>query len=101
MKPRKPLPRSTKPIPRGKAPKRSTKKIVGKYQSREWRNLRARVLRRDKHWCQGCGDFPAVHVHHTEYGRGRGKKSLDVPMDKLVSLCQRCHASIHPWMEDQ
>lgn len=100
MKRRKPLTRS-KPIPRGKPPARSRKKIVGKYQSPEWRNLRARVLRRDKHWCQGCNDFPATQVHHLGYGRGRHKASLIVPMEELVSLCQRCHASIHPWMEDQ
>lgn len=85
---------------RSKPLKRSTKPIVGKYASREWRNLRARVLRRDKHWCQGCNDFPATEVHHRVYGKGNHKASLLVPIEELVSLCHLCHAAIHPWLEE-
>lgn len=92
---RKPLARSTKPIAK------SGKAIVGKYASREWRNLRARVLRRDRNWCQGCNDQPATEVHHRLYGKGHHKKSLLVPMEELVSLCRRCHAEIHPWLSEE
>lgn len=91
-KPRKPLPKAK----RGQKPK----KMVGKHMHPEWRKKRARVLRRDRHWCRGCDKQAATEVHHLAYGRGRGVKSLvDVPDEKLVSLCNDCHAEIHPWMK--
>ena len=95
VKPRKPLPKA-KP---GKKPK----KPVSKHMHPEWRKKRARVLRRDKHWCRGCDQQAATEVHHAGgYGRGRGVKSLiDIPDESLISLCHRCHAEIHPWMKEE
>lgn len=60
-------------------------------QSPAWKKIRSQVLERDNHKCRICHKT-AVQVLHTEY-------SVDVFLgmknESLVSLCRRCHRSIH------
>lgn len=100
---RTPLRRSS-PLPRGKPPKRK-KRGVGtpKHLRKEWRALRLSRLELDGFRCQygfdGCtGEATEVDHSDDEYGRGRGVKSLLVPLDKLRSTCRNCHKVRHPWL---
>jgi 5-methylcytosine-specific restriction endonuclease McrA len=54
------------------------------------RDLRAAVLRRDRHRCRLCGDV-ATHVHHRQARRDEGCDELS----NLESLCERCHRLMH------
>jgi hypothetical protein len=56
-----------------------------------WRALRAKVLERDKHTCQGCLVARATQVHHRTYERIYSEMLFD-----LVSVCDACHKKIHP-----
>lgn len=55
-----------------------------------WRNIRQRVLLRDRELCQGCLLAPAAHVHHTTYDH-----LGDELLFELVSLCVGCHEKTH------
>lgn len=57
-------------------------------RSREWRELRSRIMSRDMRTCP-CG-APALHVHHLTYERLFAEHD-----DDLVSVCQACHTRIH------
>lgn len=74
-------------------------------RSRHWRLLRRRVLERDGHCCTICkrqhgdtdprlpeGRTTKLEVHHLTYER-----IWREPLEDLVSLCQRCHATEHQW----
>jgi hypothetical protein len=56
----------------------------------EWRSLRARVLKRSGGWCEGCGERPAVEVHHLTY-KHLGAEFLW----ELQAVCRECHERIH------
>jgi ATP-dependent DNA helicase RecQ len=61
----------------------------------EWEIARQKVLRRDGHRCVQCGaDLKAdgAHVHHL---LPRAAGGSNEPAN-LVSLCQLCHAAVHP-----
>lgn len=69
---------------------RLRKRNYGLYlQSKEWREKREHVLRRDNRECQLCGEL-ARHVHHLTYERIYNEALYD-----LVSLCAGCHDMIH------
>jgi len=55
--------------------------------SRMWKYVRARVLKRDRSKCLACNE-PAQVVHHRSYCKAslRGMR-----IDYLVSLCHKCH----------
>lgn len=54
----------------------------------KWRKIRARVLTRDGHTCQYCGQ-PATTVDHVVPRRLGGDDSLD----NLLAACKRCNYS--------
>lgn len=58
--------------------------------SPEWRVLRSKVLKRADGVCEGCGERPAVQVHHLTYARVGKEMLFD-----LVAVCQFCHDRIH------
>lgn len=58
--------------------------------SPEWRELRIKVLNRDKHICQGCLVARATEVHHRTYDRFGHEFAFD-----LLSLCNPCHRRFH------
>lgn len=59
------------------------------YDSEEWYKTRLRILERDDHKCQSCGD-DAECVHHITYERLGCENDLDI-----ISLCNECHSIIH------
>ncbi len=61
-------------------------------KSPEWRALRAKVFRRCKGICEGCGENAAVQVHHLTYARLGHEMLFDV-----VAVCLSCHEQLHPW----
>ena len=59
--------------------------------SAAWDVVRARVLERENHVCQGCRIAPATVVHHLTYDN-MGREFLW----ELAAVCETCHARIHP-----
>jgi hypothetical protein len=59
-------------------------------QSPQWRQKRQRVLERDNHRCQGCGQQRATQVHHRTYANIYREFLFE-----LISVCDECHARIH------
>lgn len=64
--------------------------------STAWTMLRREALERDGYKCQGCTTFATLlNVHHIiPLSRG-GRNDLS----NLITLCDHCHAQIHPWLE--
>lgn len=63
----------------------------GYLQSKLWKKIRRRILKRDKRICVFCG-AAAELVHHRNYER----ETLEGKSDNaLVSLCTGCHSYIH------
>jgi len=62
-------------------------------RSKMWRNIRARVLKRDRGTCRFCSRDEASQVHHWTYTRaalcGNGDQHC------LWSVCRECHQ----WIE--
>jgi HNH endonuclease len=56
-----------------------------------YRDLRARVLRRDGGRCQMCGAATNLTVHHQQY---RSHSGEDVEQN-LITLCADCHSAVH------
>ena len=56
-----------------------------------WKEIRARVLKRDRRICQVCKKRAST-VHHRSYSLKtlRGKD-----ISKLISLCRKCHKKVH------
>jgi 5-methylcytosine-specific restriction endonuclease McrA len=60
-------------------------------ESRDYEDLRERVLRRDGWRCQFCGSMMNLEVHHQTFRSHSG----DDNEDNLITLCMNCHSSIH------
>lgn len=70
--------------------------------SQQWRDLRRKVLRRDKYRCVDClarayhKDFyptgTKLQVHHIHYD---GIETMTFSMDQCVSVCSTCHDIRH------
>ena len=58
-------------------------------RSPKWKQMRDRVLSRDKGKCVDCGDV-ATQIHHQTYDR-----IFREDTDDLVALCSTCHAKRH------
>lgn len=65
-------------------------------ESDEWRRKRALVLKRSAGVCEGCGERPAVQVHHLHYKRVFREMLFD-----LVAVCRQCHDAIHESDDDE
>lgn len=59
-------------------------------ETHKWREIRAKVLDRDKYVCQGCLSASAEQVHHLTYENVFNELAF-----QLVSLCHHCHRKIH------
>jgi 5-methylcytosine-specific restriction endonuclease McrA len=60
-------------------------------KSDDWKRKRYVVLKRDNWRCVYCG-APATQVHHKKYAkRNIGRE----PIEWLVSVCDKCHESLH------
>lgn len=79
------------------------------YSWPEWRELRAEVLRLDKHECQRCRQLrhryrPAKIVHHVKHLKDRPDLALSVydgVQRQLISVCKDCHEELHPESQRQ
>lgn len=80
------------------------------YHSKEWRQVRKEVIKRDKKECQVCKSLGKVTVnnllvHHIYILEYYYNKRLDI--DNLVTVCHSCHELIHnrykvnKWKEDE
>lgn len=67
------------------------KKVPNRLESKEYRLLRAHILRRDGWKCQNCGSIMNLEVHHQEF-RSHSGQDTD---GNLITLCTRCHSSVH------
>jgi len=59
-------------------------------QSDAWRQIRRRVLERDKYLCQACLQARATEVHHVTYDNLFKEFAFE-----LKSVCRACHERIH------
>lgn len=61
-------------------------------KTKEYRQWKARVIRRDKH-CIICGSHKNRHAHHLE----NGAHNPDLRFDESngVCLCKHCHMNFH------
>ena len=102
-------------------------KLIKFYQSRAWRALRLKALKRDNYECQECkrqgrvystpvdargvalpsGDKrennknnnkKSLHVHHKK--EVKDYPELALVLDNLETLCQQCHNDMHDRLKD-
>ena len=59
--------------------------------SSDWKQRRARILKRDKYQCSMCGTGMNLRVHHVRYPDVLGEESDD----DLITVCDSCHEKIH------
>jgi 5-methylcytosine-specific restriction endonuclease McrA len=64
---------------------------AARLETKEYAQLRTRVMRRDGWRCQSCGSIENLEVHHKDY---RSQSGADVE-DNLITVCSACHRSIH------
>ena len=66
------------------------------YHSKEWEQVRAYVLMRDRYICQRCG-LPAQEVHHIIHLSPDNIWDTKVTLnpENLISLCKGCHFEQH------
>ena len=65
------------------------------YNSKEWRGIRASILKRDNYICQHCG-MPALEIHHIVKLTPSNIYSIDSnKASNLISLCKDCHFREH------
>jgi 5-methylcytosine-specific restriction endonuclease McrA len=67
------------------------KQMLVRLGSREYEDLRQRVLRRDGWRCQFCGSSTNLEVHHQRFRSRSGEDNEE----NLITLCTNCHSSIH------
>jgi hypothetical protein len=63
-----------------------------------WAAKRRRVLDRAGGVCEGCGERPAVQVHHLHYPRAWPGSPRWTALEKLYdlrALCVECHSDLH------
>jgi 5-methylcytosine-specific restriction endonuclease McrA len=58
--------------------------------SRKWKDLREKVIDRQKCICAGCEASPVEHVHHLTYAH-----MGDEFLFELLGLCIDCHLKLH------
>jgi hypothetical protein len=60
-----------------------------------WQKLRLQIMQRDNFVCFICCDSTSpLNVHHLEYDDA-AEGAWDYMPDKLVTLCEHCHAYYH------
>jgi hypothetical protein len=58
-----------------------------------WADVRAKVLNRDGHRCQGCGATKGLQVHHAYGYAHHGDEARH--LEELVTVCRACHRRQH------
>ena len=62
--------------------------------SARWEKTRKLVIERSLGWCEECGKYRGVHVHHKRYNKD-GTRGGE-PLEWLLYLCLLCHRKKHP-----
>ena len=70
--------------------KNFSKKYVNHLKTDDWKEMRLRILERDKHLCRGCLKAKAIEVHHVTYQNLETEFAFE-----LMSLCKTCHDRYH------
>ena len=66
--------------------------------TKEWRNKRLKIIKRDNCRCIYCGNRFHLHVHHKYYSAYPNGVLVDpwnYPDDALITLCSYCHQRVH------
>lgn len=64
-----------------------------KLEDPRWKEVRTRILHRDKHTCKLCGAKELLNVHHRYYiFQNEPWEYCD---NALITLCQSCHKMVH------
>lgn len=64
-----------------------------------WQKKRLLIMERDHFKCRSCeSDAKTLNVHHRYYVKNR--EVWDYPDFSLVTLCENCHSTAHPFRED-
>lgn len=80
------IPKDTEELPK------TRKELYHEYLMTEtWRDIRKRVLNRDKRRCRLCDSPKKLRVHHRNYPKVFGEESLN----DLITLCEKCHTLFH------
>lgn len=68
----------------------------GFYHSKEWRDMRGYILKRDRYTCVRCG-APGTEVHHITRlnPQNISDRSISLNPSKLELLCDNCHKREH------
>jgi hypothetical protein len=61
----------------------------------DWDERRRKVYRRDGHRCRGCSGEGRLVAHHVVPKSQGGSHK----MSNLVTLCEPCHAKVHPHLD--
>jgi hypothetical protein len=70
-----------------------------KLRDPRWQKMRLEVMNRDEWTCQQCLDKEStLHVHHRYYIQGA--EPWEYPLEALVTLCEVCHESEGPQMQE-
>jgi 5-methylcytosine-specific restriction endonuclease McrA len=67
------------------------KHLPVRLSTREYEDLRERVLRRDGWRCQFCGSMTNLELHHQQFRSHSGEDTED----NLITLCTDCHCRWH------
>lgn len=87
-------------------------KLYQFYKSKEWIELREKILRQNHYECEWCREKgkirKAEEVHHVQYVRKHPESALDeyytfngVQRKNLLALCHDCHDKAHGRMGHQ
>jgi len=63
------------------------KQVPVRLATRDYEELRKRVLRRDGWRCQFCGSMTNLELHHQQFRSHSGEDTED----NLITLCTDCH----------
>ena len=78
-----------------------TPEKIGFYESREWREVRFKVLRKYGYQCMACGRKPPEVVIHVDHIKPRSKHpKLELDFDNLQLLCADCNIGKNNYSEE-
>jgi 5-methylcytosine-specific restriction endonuclease McrA len=72
-------------------------KRKGNRKSKAYHNWRIYILERDHYACVKCGSKEHLYVHHLK--QYCDNVFLRIKKSNGVTLCEKCHKKLHPWMD--
>jgi 5-methylcytosine-specific restriction endonuclease McrA len=67
--------------------------------SKEWKEKRKEILKKDNYKCKCCGSSNELQIHHRQYHYSlklrRHRKPWEYPSLLLITLCRKCHQKGH------